>query len=145
MVASFNLYHWKGNDTRILLAASSTPYLPVYTGNYTIISSHSWTHIIMGVYYFSPTTSASNSRKLNLTKPVQYGNSQLCWNIKEVGHTTSSFILKQDTHALQHLWLSLLTRKSTHFAQIYTEEFCDFHFRINNGESQNQTPPSCTA
>lgn len=143
--ASLNLYHWKGNDLRILLAASCTPYLPVYTGNYTIISSHSRTHIIMGVYYFSPTTSASNSRKLHLAKPAQHGNSQLCQNIKEVGHASSSCILKQDTHTLQHLWLSLLSRKNTHFAQIYTEEFCDFHFRIKNGESQNQTPASCTA
>lgn len=50
MAASWNLYHWKGNDIRILSAASSIPYLPVDTGNYTIISSHSWTRIIMGVY-----------------------------------------------------------------------------------------------
>lgn len=98
LVVSLNLYYWKGNNVRIFLAASSIPYLPVYTGNYIIITSHSWTQIIMGVYYFSPTTSASNSRKLNLTKPAHYGNSQLCQNIKEAGHTSSSCILEQYTH-----------------------------------------------
>lgn len=38
LVESLNPYHWKGNDVRILLAAHSTPYLPLCTGTYTLTS-----------------------------------------------------------------------------------------------------------
>lgn len=140
MALSLHLYHWKGNNRRVLLAGS-TPNLPVYTGNYTIISSRSWTHIIMGVYYFSPTTSASNSRQLDLTKPARYGNSQLCWNIKEVGHASSSCILKQNTHMLQHLWLGLLTTKPAVLHKYTQKDFVTCTSRLKTGNAQTKLLP----